>query len=174
MMKTYIGSKILQAEPLTLGDYNQRRGWKIPSDENPLAPGYFLRYPDGYVSWTPKAVFEEAYRPVNPGEAAMMPREKLPVNFRERLLREREALFEKIEALDKFITTNPVFATLDHEQQTLMNRQFGFMQEYFGVLDERLALLGAEPASEFEAVDDETEIREVRTIGSDDEPLPFE
>lgn len=25
--------------------------------------GYAVRYPDGYVSWSPKAVFEAAYRP---------------------------------------------------------------------------------------------------------------
>ena len=34
-MKRYIGTKIIEAEPLTLGDYNLYRGWQIPADEDP-------------------------------------------------------------------------------------------------------------------------------------------
>ena len=44
-MKQYIGTKVVQAEPA----------------EN----GYKVVYPDGYVSWSPKKVFEEAYRPTD-------------------------------------------------------------------------------------------------------------
>jgi hypothetical protein len=61
-MDQYIGTKILKAEPLNLGDYNKKRGWTIPEDEDPLKEGYFVEYPDGYVSWSPKDVFEESYR----------------------------------------------------------------------------------------------------------------
>lgn len=45
-MKTYIGCKIIKAEPLVKD--NQ--------------PGYRVFYSDGYVSWSPKTVFETAYR----------------------------------------------------------------------------------------------------------------
>lgn len=31
----------------------------------PEEPGYRVRYPDGYESWSPKDVFEEAYRPTD-------------------------------------------------------------------------------------------------------------
>ena len=34
-MKTYIGVKKIEAEPMTRGDYNTYRGWQIPTDENP-------------------------------------------------------------------------------------------------------------------------------------------
>lgn len=51
-MQAYIGSKIITAEP----------------QEKDGAPGYRVVYPDNYVSWSPKAVFEEAYRPVSNGE----------------------------------------------------------------------------------------------------------
>lgn len=61
-MKNYIGTKQLKAEPLNLGDYNVKRGWQIPANEDPLREGYFVEYPDGYVSWSPKEVFEEAYK----------------------------------------------------------------------------------------------------------------
>lgn len=60
-MRTYIGTKKIQAEPLNLGDYNTLRGWTIPADENPMREGYKVVYPDGYVSWSPKEIFEEAY-----------------------------------------------------------------------------------------------------------------
>ena len=45
-MKNYTGVKIVKAEP-------QVKNGK---------PGYKVVYPDGYVSWSPKDVFEEAYR----------------------------------------------------------------------------------------------------------------
>lgn len=61
-MRKYIGTKIIEAEPMTRGDYNVFRGWTIPENENPDDEGYLLRYPDGYISWSPKTIFEEAYR----------------------------------------------------------------------------------------------------------------
>lgn len=61
-MKKYIGTKIIEAKPMTKGDYNMFRGWTIPENENPEDEGYLLQYPDGYISWSPKTVFEEAYR----------------------------------------------------------------------------------------------------------------
>lgn len=64
-MKKYIGCKLLKAEPMTRGAYNEYRGWTIPEDEDPEDPGYFVRYPDGYVSWSPKHIFEQAYMEVN-------------------------------------------------------------------------------------------------------------
>lgn len=61
-MKRYIGTKIIMAKPMTRGDYNIYRGWKIPENENPADEGYLVKYPDGYESWSPKEVFEDAYR----------------------------------------------------------------------------------------------------------------
>ncbi|MDP4158226.1 MAG: DUF2829 domain-containing protein [Bacillota bacterium] len=61
-MEKYIGTKIIEAEPINLGDYNKSRGWTIPENEDPLREGYRVIYPDGYVSWSPKEIFEEAYR----------------------------------------------------------------------------------------------------------------
>ena len=61
-MKDYIGVKVVAAEPMSRGEYNEYRGWKIPSDENPEDEGYHIRYSDGYESWCPKKQFNEAYR----------------------------------------------------------------------------------------------------------------
>lgn len=61
-MKQYIGTKVIEARPMNRGEYNEYRGWTIPANENPADDGYLVKYPDGYESWSPKAVFEEAYR----------------------------------------------------------------------------------------------------------------
>jgi hypothetical protein len=49
-MKTYIGTKIIQATPESKGP--------LPHGEE----GYAVVYEDGYRSWSPKAAFEAAYR----------------------------------------------------------------------------------------------------------------
>lgn len=61
-MKQYIGTKMIQAKPMNRGEYNEYRGWEIPSNENPTDEGYLVKYEDGYESWSPKEVFEKAYR----------------------------------------------------------------------------------------------------------------
>ena len=61
-MEKYIGTKTIEAEPATRGDYNEFRGWTIPADENPDDEGYLVKYSDGYISWLPKKQFEEAYK----------------------------------------------------------------------------------------------------------------
>ena len=67
-MKKYIGCKLIEAEPMTRGVYNNYRGWTIPENENPEDAGYLVRYPDGYVSWSPKMVFDSAYLTVDDNE----------------------------------------------------------------------------------------------------------
>lgn len=60
-MQKYIGSKLVEAKEMTRGEYNKYRGWKIPKNENPEEEGYFIQYPDGYLTWSPKNIFERAY-----------------------------------------------------------------------------------------------------------------
>ena len=56
-MKAYIGTKIVQAEP-----QRAREGFE----------GYKVEYEDGYVSWSPKATFERAYREITVAERALL------------------------------------------------------------------------------------------------------
>lgn len=49
MTKDYYGTKRITA-------------W---SEEREGQPGYAVKYADGYTSWSPKAVFEEAYQPID-------------------------------------------------------------------------------------------------------------
>lgn len=64
-MNTYIGVKIIEAKSLNRGDYNKYRGWQIPVGENPADEGYLVKYEDNYESWSPKEVFDRAYRLMN-------------------------------------------------------------------------------------------------------------
>ncbi|ARV77107.1 hypothetical protein SKUL_8 [Pseudomonas phage Skulduggery] len=74
-MKTFIGTKLLYAAAMSLGAYNHLQGWTLPADQDPEAPGYLVEYTDGgkpnhkdyegYISWSPKDVFEGTYRPVD-------------------------------------------------------------------------------------------------------------
>ena len=69
---TYIGTKLIKAKPMTRADYNIYRGWELPSDEDGADEGFLVEYLDGgksnmpdrqgYVSWSPKDVFDKAYR----------------------------------------------------------------------------------------------------------------
>jgi len=61
-MKQYIGTKMIHAKSMTRGKYNRYRGWTIPANENPEDEGYLVLYSDNYESWSPKDVFEKAYR----------------------------------------------------------------------------------------------------------------
>jgi len=57
----YIGTKELDAIPMTRGEYNMVQGWTLPEDENGDDGGYIVRYPDGYVSWSPEMQFDSSY-----------------------------------------------------------------------------------------------------------------
>lgn len=70
-MKRYIGTKELLARPMTLGEYNEYRGWTLPEGEDPEKRGYLVEYldgeggndprHDGYISWSPDGAFLRAY-----------------------------------------------------------------------------------------------------------------
>lgn len=75
-MQKYIGTKEIKAKPMSRGEYNKLRGWEVPADENPNDDGYLVEYVnnkknhpnfDGYISWSPKNVFEAAYQNISEG-----------------------------------------------------------------------------------------------------------
>ena len=63
-MKTYIGTKIIQAEPAFRIDGKIYSLDNILPKDTDVEEGYRVRYSDGYESWSPKGVFEQAYLPV--------------------------------------------------------------------------------------------------------------
>lgn len=64
-MKKYIGTKQIEAEPMTLGEACSKGLVKSEIEENESYKlGYHTRTEYGYESWSPKKLFEESYREV--------------------------------------------------------------------------------------------------------------
>jgi len=67
-MKRYIGAKIVEAEPAwritgSMGtDIIPMTQTPVLTERATVEEGYMVKYPDGYISWSPKSAFEEAYR----------------------------------------------------------------------------------------------------------------
>lgn len=69
-MKRFNALKKVNAKPMTRQEYNDLRNWDLPTDENGADDGYITEdingasnvdgY-NGYVSWTPKAMFDEQF-----------------------------------------------------------------------------------------------------------------
>lgn len=74
-MQRYECYKVVNAKPMTRGDYNIFRGWTLPADEDGADAGYLVEYIDGgkantseytgYVSWSPSDVFERGYKRID-------------------------------------------------------------------------------------------------------------
>lgn len=120
-MKIYIGVKKVSAEP------EVREG----------TDGYKVVYEDGYVSWSPKKVFEESYRTVKTPEDLT---DVLCAPHIERVKAEASELNEKILKLDTFIESNPQFCKLSEGEQDLLYSQVLAMSYYYSVLVERINL----------------------------------
>lgn len=73
MTKEYFGTKRIKAQPMNRLEYSHYRGWQLPANERPLDGGYLVEYIDGgpanddrhtgYITWSPKAVFDGSYQP---------------------------------------------------------------------------------------------------------------
>lgn len=66
--KAYIGSKIIKAVPMLEHTFvNDIKGKGVNPNEE-TREGYMVVYPNGYKSWSPKEVFEQAYRLISDSE----------------------------------------------------------------------------------------------------------
>jgi hypothetical protein len=133
MTHKYIGTKLVLAVAMVLGDYNKYRGWTPPAGEDQTTEGYLVEYTDGgkpnhedhkgYISWSPKDVFERSYRPVDTAK------QRVELEFME--------LSDRLTKLEAFVNT-PAFSQLDVKQRQLLNEQRLYMRDYRGVLNTRL------------------------------------
>lgn len=134
-MEEYIGTKTIKAKPMTRLAYNQLRGWELPADEDGSDEGFLVEYIDGgksnhpdfagYISWSPKDVFERAY--------------KLAETHIDRMLIESAELKEKCEKLSDF-SNRDKFKELSDLEQGMLLTQFAHMQQYRMILDARIAI----------------------------------
>lgn len=134
-MEKYIGIKLVEAKSLNLGEYNDYRGWIIPSNENPLREGYLVKYDTGYESWCPKEEFEKANVKVKSfpsiEETARPPHQQ-------RVIDEMYDLEEKRLKLNAFIGGSEIFTKLDLDEQSRLKQQSLVMQAYVTILIERI------------------------------------
>lgn len=137
---TYLGTKVVHGTPMNRLDYNILRGWELPEDENGADEGFLVQYTepgntnvpgfDGYVSWSPRDIFEKSYVPVTA--------EPVQESFTDRMKSELFALEQKMLKLRSFFLTE-TFGQIDHEEQVLMQNQLQAMELYHDVLARRLS-----------------------------------
>ena len=135
-MVSFTCHKTVKAVPMNRKDYNDLRGWSVPSDENPEDEGYLVEYQDdshknvegfdGYISWSPKDVFEKGYR--------------LSETFTDRLKIEMEDLEEKCQKLEDFLSSSKS-ESLDQMQRNLLKIQLSAMVAYYGTVRTRFESL---------------------------------
>lgn len=122
-MKKYIGTKQIEAEPMTRGDaWEKHLLREKPSTENFDDEGYHVRYEDGYESWSPKDTFEKAYN------VADTPSDRMLIELIE--------LTDRLNDLNKFISSDK-FNELDSNSQAMLYAQAKAMEEYKYILDVR-------------------------------------
>lgn len=139
-MMSYVGSKIINAKPMTLGEYNEYRGWTIPPEEDPTRLGYMVEYlEDGnpnhgnhanYISWSPADTFDRHYLPMGTDVSDLLPHVQ-------RLLGELVELKARIYKLTAFLkseTTQNLNPAIRH----LLNVQLPIMLAYASVLESRV------------------------------------
>lgn len=111
MTEQYVGTKIITAWP----------------QEKDGQPGYGVKYSDGYISWSPKEIFDSSYLP-------MGNQEHLPA-FRQRLVGEFVTLCHRTEKLGSFLGSVP---QLTDTEQEMLNAQYIAMQAYADALSRRI------------------------------------
>ena len=136
-MKKYIGTKEINALPMSRQEYNDFRGWKLPDDENGTDEGYLVEYLDGgkgntpqyngYVSWSPKDVFERAYKPIG------TPLDRMYIEYNE--------LQEKYNKLVLFLGRKDAEDVVGYMQFALMEEQRVQMKDYLLTLRNRIELM---------------------------------
>ena len=127
-MKKYIGIKQVSATPAwRIGGKVYPKDGVVPRVMN-REDGYKVVYEDGYESWSPKEVFEKAYKSAD--------------TFADRLRIEKKDLAEKLEKLCKFVES-PQFTDVvqDSNQRELLLKQREYMSEYLNVLNQRIKKL---------------------------------
>lgn len=148
----YIGVKAIKATPMTRKEYNDYRGWDLPSDEDGTDEGYLVEYeqsletpninhPDhlGYISWSPKDVFNEAYVQVE--GISHIDHDPNQPEYMSRVVLEANELGIKVVKLREFFLTD-IFVQLSNSEQQRMFNQEKAMTAYWIILKERIDAIG--------------------------------
>lgn len=126
-MKKYIGTKEIKAEPMNLGEFVKITGRNPYANASDMhaddEEGYIVEYEDGYRSWSPKDVFEKAY--------------KVADTFIDRLHIERDELSLRYMRAQGFCFSRK-FKDLPSNERQAFEVQLDLMRKYLSVLDARI------------------------------------
>jgi hypothetical protein len=137
-MKQFTGTKTVKACPMTLGEAEKvlNRHIDISSVENrDLTPGYLVEYGDdgdNYRSWSPKEVFERAYRQ---SETDL-----------DRMLIEKEDVSRRYLKGREFTFSQQFRKLLPEQAQVLLLKQLDALEQYLYHLSRRIELAGISEA----------------------------
>jgi hypothetical protein len=148
-MKKYTGVKEILAKPMNRKEYNDYRGWELPSDENGEDEGFLVEYvqsetspnvnhPEhkGYISWSPKDVFEESYVDTDVNIKIESIDDFQPHQIR--VWEEFCELNQKCLALINFTDTDFFKDSIDLEEQKRLKQQLIVMATYSAILIDRI------------------------------------
>ena len=128
-MKKYIGTKQIEAEPMTMGEAYEKnllQAGRVPNESEKTKAGYHVKYEGGYESWSSAEPFEKAYK------VADTPLDRMIIEYDE--------LKQKIDKLDVFLDSEK-FKTLDEKVKGLLSSQYHIMIAYSITLSERMRLM---------------------------------
>lgn len=121
-LKQYTGTKTVKARPMTMGEAYECKLLKEgvrPSECETDKAGYLVEYEDGYLSWSPKDVFEAAYKPSE--------------TFLERLDNECDEIGARYDKAKDFINSDR-FDNLSPIAKLLLAAQSATQREYICLL----------------------------------------
>lgn len=126
-MKTYIGTKQVKAEPMNELAAVEKGYARKNEDNHEWREGYHVQYtnPDGstYDSWSPKSVFEQAY--------------KCADSFLDRLRIEYADVKERVLKLHTFLMSEE-FRDMPKEKKNKLQAQCVAMSAYVEILGQRI------------------------------------
>ena len=121
-MKKFIGTKVIMAEPMTMTEAQKVLGREI-KPATAEEDGYLVEYKDGYKSWSPKEVFDKAYKPFE--------------DFKDRLHIELDELEDRLTKLNVALGKDGFREKVGDYQFKLMKEQSLAMAAYKKALGER-------------------------------------
>lgn len=126
-MKKYIGTKQIEAEPMTMGEAYRRgllHAGRVPSESEKSKDGYYVRYENGYESWSPKDVFEQSYRVAD--------------TSLDRLRIERDELHDRYVKAKNYLSSPLAEKQLTPREKGSLAAQVEFMRQYLLCVEERI------------------------------------
>ena len=134
-MRKYIGTKQIEAEPMTMGEAYEKgllQAGRVPNEAEKDNAGYHVKYQDGYESWSPAEPFKKAY--------------KCSETFLDRLHIEMRDLYDKMDKLAPFIESGKIDEIVtDKYQNCLLRLQDRIMSRYINVLECRIGRIDGSP-----------------------------